>query len=149
VKKALQILVVDDDAAMRQSIKLLLEHDGHKVFPVDSSKAALVELAERRFDLVITDFLMPGIQGDELVAHIRKLIPTQPILMVTAFLNEYEKYGQASGGIHALLLKPFSRQELQDAIEQVLPHEQQDQTSDVQPIEEPLRKRDSLPPPEP
>jgi CheY-like chemotaxis protein len=149
VKKALQILVADDDAMTRQSIQLLLEYDGHEVFPVDSSEAALAQLAERIFDLVITDFLMPGIQGDELVGHIRKLIPTQPILMVTAFLNEYEKYGQASGGIDALLLKPFSRQQLQDAIEQVMSHGKQDQTSDVQPIEESSRKRDSLPPPEP
>jgi CheY-like chemotaxis protein len=145
VKKALQILVADDDATMRQSIKLLLEHDGHEVVPVGSSEAALAQLAERRFDLVITDFLMPGIHGDELVAHIRKLIPKQPILMATAFLNEYEQYGRASG-IDGLLLKPFSRQELQDAIEQVLPHKQPDQIIDVQPIEETLRKRDSLPP---
>jgi len=137
VIKALQILVADDDATMRQSIKQLLEHDGHEVCPVDSSEAALARLAERKFDLVITDFLMPGIHGDELVAHIRKLIPTQRILMVTAFLNEYEKYGQAADGINGLLLKPFSRQALQEAVAKVLTHEQPDQTRDKQPVEEP------------
>jgi CheY-like chemotaxis protein len=131
VKQALQILVADDDATMRQSIKLLLEHDGHEVTPVDRSDAALARLAERRFDLVITDFLMPGLPGDELVAHIRKLIPAQPILMVTAFLSEYEKHGQACGGVDALLLKPFSRQQLQAAIEQALPHEELAQASDA------------------
>ena len=120
MKKGVQILVVDDEAIVRQSIKMLLEHDGHGVWAVDSGEAALAELTQRKFDLVITDYSMPGMQGDELVARIRQLIPDQPIIMATAFVQEYKTFGEASGYADALLLKPFSFDELRGAIEQVL-----------------------------
>jgi CheY-like chemotaxis protein len=124
VKPALQILVVDDDAMMRQSIQQLLEHDGHVVSPAESSEVALERLAEHKFDLVITDFLMPGIPGDELVASIRRLVPAQAILMVTAFVSEFKKYGRATGGVNALLMKPFTHQDLQAAVQRALAQEQ-------------------------
>jgi CheY-like chemotaxis protein len=123
MNKGLEILVVDDEALVGESIKLLLGFEGHKVCHVESGEAALAELAQRKFDLVITDFLMPGMQGDELVASIRQLAPAQPIIMVTAFLQEFKVFGQSSGQPDAVLLKPFSLTELCDAIDRVLTRE--------------------------
>jgi CheY-like chemotaxis protein len=123
MNKGLEILVVDDEALVGESIKLLLNHEGHKVCHVQSGEAALAELAQRKFDLVITDFLMPGMQGDELVASIRQLAPAQPIIMVTAFLQEFKVFGQLAGQPDAVLLKPFSLTELCDAIDRVLTRE--------------------------
>ena len=123
MNKGLEILVVDDEALVGESIKLLLNHEGHKVCHVQSGEAALAELAQRKFDLVITDFLMPGMQGDELVASIRQLAPAQPIIMVTAFLQEFKVFGQLAGQPDAVLLKPFSLTELRDAIHRVLTRE--------------------------
>jgi CheY-like chemotaxis protein len=134
VRQGVQILVVDDEAIVRRSIAMLLEHDGHDVCPVESGEAALVQLAQRRFDLIITDFSMPGIQGDQLVAKIRQRTPTQPIIMATAFVEEYRIFGQTSGRVDALLLKPFSIKELREAIELALTQEQPDQTSGLPPI---------------
>jgi DNA-binding response OmpR family regulator len=123
MNKGLEILVVDDEALVGESIKLLLNHEGHKVCHVQSGEAALAELAQRKFDLVITDFLMPGMQGDELVASIRQLASAQPIIMVTAFLQEFKVFGQLAGQPDAVLLKPFSLTELCDAIDRVLTRE--------------------------
>jgi len=123
MNKGLEILVVDDEALVGETIKLLLDHEEHKVCHVESGEAALAELAQRKFDLVITDFLMPGMQGDELVASIRQLAPAQPIIMVTAFINEFKVFGQSSGKPDAILLKPFSLTELRDAIHRVLTRE--------------------------
>ena len=122
-------MVVDDEPIVRRSITMLLEHDGHQVWQADSGEAALVELAQRKFDLVITDFSMPGMQGDHLVTRISQLIPTQPVIMITAFVEEYKVFGETSGWVDALLLKPFAFQELRDAIEQVLIQMQSDQTN--------------------
>jgi CheY-like chemotaxis protein len=122
-QQALRILVVDDEVSVRRSMKMLLEHDGHEVCAVDSGEAALeqiAQLAQRKFDLVITDFSMPGMYGDELVTRIRKINPDQPIIMCTAFVEDYKVFGGASGHVDALLLKPFSFMELREAIEQVL-----------------------------
>ncbi len=120
VKSRVQILVVDDEPTVRRGIKMLLEHDGHEVFAVDNGDAALAQLAQRKLDLVITDYSMPGMQGDQLVARIREIHPHQLIIMATAFVEEYKIEGQASGRVDALLLKPFSLKELREAIEQVL-----------------------------
>jgi CheY-like chemotaxis protein len=122
MKKELEILVVDDEAIIGESIKMLLGHAGHKVTHVANGEAALAALALRKFDLVITDFLMPGMQGDELVASIRQLVPSQPIIMVTAFLQEFKVFGRSSGHPDAILLKPFSLTDLHEAIERVVPH---------------------------
>ena len=113
---------------------MLLEHDGHEVCLADSGEAALEILAQRKFDLVITDFSMPGMHGDQLVVRIRQLIPNQPIIMASAFVEEYKIFGEASGQVDALLLKPFGMKELRAAIEQVLIQAPPEQTSDLPPM---------------
>jgi len=70
---------------------------------------------------------MPGMHGDQLVAHIRRLLPTQPIIMATAFAVEYEVSRQPGGNMDALLLKPFTFKELLDAIADVLTRRQLDE----------------------
>lgn len=147
MNEGLYILVVDDEEIVRRAIKMLLEHDGHHVWAVDGGQAALAELAQRRFDLVITDFSMPGMHGDELVARIRQLVPAQPVIMATAFVEELKIFGQAVGRVDALLLKPFSFIELRKAIEQVLTAAQPDQASGLLSIVKPPQNR--IPPPEP
>jgi len=149
VKQGLQILVVDDEAVVRRAIKLLLEYDRHKVWAVESGEAALAELAQRRFDLVITDFSMPGMHGDQLVARIRQQTPAQPIIMATAFAEQYKVFGQAAGPVDALLLKPFSIKELREAIERVLACEQPDETGELPTLLKPSPPPDFIPPPEP
>jgi DNA-binding response OmpR family regulator len=138
VRKRIQILVVDDEEMVRRSMKMLLEHDGHEVCLADSGEAALEILAQRKFELVITDFSMPGMHGDQLVVRIRQLIPNQPIIMASAFVEEYKIFGEASGQVDALLLKPFGMKELRAAIEQVLIQAPPEQTSDLPPMAESL-----------
>lgn len=149
MKQSFQILVADDEPIVRRSIQMLLEHDGHEVFAADSGETALAELAQRRYDLVITDFSMPGMHGDELAARIRKIRPEQAIIMATAFVEEYEVFGRESGQIDAMLLKPFSLIELREAIEQVLTPGQSSQASDTPNVREPLPAPQFIPPPAP
>jgi len=144
--------VVDDEPLVRQSLKMLLEHDGHEVCAVDSGEAALeqfAQLAQRKFDLVITDFSMPGMHGDELITRIREINPAQPIVMVTAFVEEYKVFGKASGNVDALLLKHFSFTELRETIEQVLTLEQPEQPSDLLPSASAMSTPDFISPREP
>jgi CheY-like chemotaxis protein len=149
VKQRVKILVVDDEAIVRRSIKLLLEYDGHEVWPVDCGEAALAELAQRSFDLVITDFSMPGMHGDQLVARIRQLLPTQPIIMATAFVADYKIFGQASSHVDAFLFKPFSLKELREAVGQALTPELPAQTNDLVSIITPSPAQEFIPLPEP
>jgi len=115
-----QVLVVDDEPTVRKAVKMLLEHDGHHAETVDSGEAALAVLKHRQFDLIITDFSMPGMKGDQLVARIKKQLPDQPIIMATAFVDEFNIFGRPEGGVDLLLHKPFSLDDLRDAVAQVL-----------------------------
>lgn len=110
-----QILVVDDEPAVRLSLKLLLQHEGHEVSGVESGEVALAQLAERKFDLVITDLFMPGMRGDELVTRVRKLEAKQPIILISGFVTE-NKLGELSMHIDAFLQKPFSLESLREAV---------------------------------
>ena len=149
VQQGVHILVVDDEASVRLCMKLLLERDGHEVCAVDGGEAALAQLAQRKFDLVITDFSMPGMDGDELVTRIREINPDQPIIMCTAFVEEYKIFGEGSVHVDALLLKPFPFEELRECIEQVLNDGHRDGKS-VIPLEiDPPPPQDFIPPPEP
>jgi two-component system response regulator FlrC len=121
MKQELQILVVDDEEIVRRAVKLILEYGGHKVREANGGEAALRQFAERKFDIVITDFSMPGMHGDQLIARIRQMVPGQPIILVTGFPDEYNAFGQGAGDADVLLLKPFTLGELHDAIRRVLP----------------------------
>jgi len=119
-KQGCQILVVDDEPTVSGAIKILLQFDGHVVQTADHGEAALALLEQHQFDLIITDFFMPGMKGDQLAAHIKQRWPGQPIIMATAFAKEFNTFGQAQGDVDFLLPKPFSRDELREAIFQVL-----------------------------
>ena len=149
MKERASILVVDDEAMIREAVQRLLQHDGYEVIAVDSGEAALARLAERPFDLVMTDFSMPGMPGDELVKRIRERLPAQRIIMATAFVEEYRVFGQPTGSIDALLLKPFSFHELQDAVSMVLAQPNPQPSDFVPPVIEPPHAGDFTPPPGP
>ncbi len=108
-----RILVVDDDHGSRESLKLLLGIDGHQVTEAVDGAEALGEFRKQAFDLVITDYLMPRMRGDELARNLRTLVPEQPIVMVTGY---FENICCAPVPADAVLAKPFGVAELRLAI---------------------------------
>ena len=116
-----QILVVDDEPTVCGAIKMLLEHDGHTVQTADGGEAALAMLEQGKFDLIVTDYRMQGMNGVELAVLIKQLLPHLPIIMATAFADEFNTYGKPSGGVDLVISKPFSLQILREAILRVLP----------------------------
>ncbi len=111
------ILLVDDDQGARESIKLLLRIDRHRVTEARNSMEALALLTNEPFDLVIIDYFMPGMQGGELATKIKRSVPTLPIIMVTAWL---EKLVDTDNPVDAILAKPFGIDELRQAIGKLL-----------------------------
>ncbi len=112
-----RILVADDEPSVRDAIRMLLSVDEHRVSTAANGREALDMFAHQPFDLVITDLEMPLMKGNELAAAIKRLVPAQPILMITAYA---EKLGSASNPVDALLSKPFTFADLRAAITQLL-----------------------------
>jgi CheY-like chemotaxis protein len=114
------ILVVDDESAVCKAFKLLLEFDGHRVQTAESGELALAAYEPGKFDLVITDYSMCGMKGDELAALIKQRQPDQPIIMATAFAADFSFPGKPPAAVDWVLNKPFSLIELREAIVKVM-----------------------------
>lgn len=146
-KTDLQILVVDDDPSVRKVISMLLRYDGHEVESVDCGDAALALLTQRSFHIVVTDYTMPEMTGDQLIVCIRKLHPDLPIIMITAF-PDHQVLTQSIGRADVLLLKPFTREALRAAIDKVLTSRSQEQPQDPSWLVNPPPPQKFTPPPE-
>ena len=116
-----RILVVDDEPAVCDAIKMMLKFDGHAVQTAQGSKEALSLLEQGKFDLIITDYSMPGIKGDELAAVIKQRLPHQPIIMITAYAEMLKSSGIPLPGVDFIISKPFLLADLREAIARVLP----------------------------
>jgi two-component system response regulator CpxR len=81
------ILCVDDEEIPRTLRKLILEQQGYTVIAVTSAHEAIEKLAQARFDLVLTDQMMPGMSGTELTRHIKQSMPQMPVVIVSG-VNE-------------------------------------------------------------
>lgn len=108
-----RILLVEDDQRVRESIKLLLSIDQHTVTEAANGHEALQLFTGSSYDLVMTDYLMPEMLGDELAQRIKNVAPAQPILMVTAYVDKLANGGKPAD---ALLGKPFGVEALRRAI---------------------------------
>jgi CheY-like chemotaxis protein len=116
-----RILVVDDEPFVCDAVKMMLAFDGHDVVTANDAKEALAVFDKNKFDLVITDFAMPGMKGDELAAAIKARSPRQPVVMITAYAEMLQSSGKKLPGVDFLVSKPFLLEHLREAISTVLP----------------------------
>lgn len=112
-----RILLADDEMGVREAISMLLTFDGHTVTGANNGKEALDLFQLDSFDLVITDYAMPEMKGNELAVAIKRLSPKQPIIMITA---HPDKLADAENPVDQILTKPFRLQDLRRAIAEVL-----------------------------
>jgi CheY-like chemotaxis protein len=110
-EKQKRVLVVDDQEAVRELVEALLKHFGHLVETAGSGEEALGKLEHHQFDVVFTDFLMPGMNGDELAREIKKRRPHLPVVLITG-----HQFETVSPDISLVLEKPFSRDDLKEAM---------------------------------
>lgn len=116
------ILFVDDEKRIVQIGQEMLEHLGYQVTGHTSSMDALesVRRQPETFDLVITDFTMPQMNGVELARELRRLSPGMPIILYTAKTKAVSPEKARKLGIKAYLMKPVTAVELHEAIRRVL-----------------------------
>ena len=116
-----RILVVDDEPFVCDAVKMMLTFDGHIVETASNGKEALAMFEVGKFDLIITDFAMPAMKGDELAATIKARSPKQPIVMITAYAEMLQSSGNPLTGVDHVISKPFLLENLREAIAKVTP----------------------------
>ncbi len=109
-----RVLVVDDDASVAGTNSSILSSLGYQVTVLHSSTQALALFSRQPeyFDLLLTDMTMPEMTGAELMRKILALRPDLPVLLCTGFSELIDERKAVDMGAHALLMKPFSKQEL-------------------------------------
>jgi signal transduction histidine kinase/ActR/RegA family two-component response regulator len=117
-RPGVRILVVEDDNFVRESMVESLEALGHTVAQAADGEAGLRELRRAPPDLIITDYLMPGMTGAELVQRARKELPRVPMIIVTGYADM--KAIEQVIGDDMLLRKPFQLAELAATVERAL-----------------------------
>jgi len=115
----MKILIVDDDPQSLSSTSRILEHAKHEVTSVSSGMDALKVLESSVPDLIITDVRMPGMSGMQFVEAYQKKGLTIPFVVMTAFGEVQDAIWAMKMGAVDFLLKPFKKQALCDAVEQV------------------------------
>jgi two-component system response regulator GlrR len=111
-----QILLVDDDAGLRELITLRLESNGFKVDAVDSGEAALGQLAVSRPDAVLTDMQMSGMDGMALFDAIHARDPSLPVIVLTAHGTIPDAVAATQRGLFGYLTKPYDAPTLIDLL---------------------------------
>jgi CheY-like chemotaxis protein len=116
-----RILVVDDEPFVCDAVKMMLAFDGHSVETASCAKDALAIFDKAKFDLVITDFAMPAMKGDELAMAIKARNPRQPVVMITAYAEMLQSTRNSIPGVDFIISKPFLLENLREAISRVTP----------------------------
>lgn len=106
------ILVIDDEAVVREGVRRILEGDRYSVKICASGHAALDLLQEIDFKLVITDLKMPGMSGMEILKAIKILKPEIPIIIITG----YSTFDVMKNGAINYITKPFSPDQLREKV---------------------------------
>lgn len=117
-----QVLVVDDESAIRDMIQFALRRAGMDVEGAADAKEALSSISDRRPDIILLDWMMPGVSGIELTRRLRREPVTSdiPIIMLTAKITEDDKVAGLEAGTDDYIIKPFSPRELIARINAVL-----------------------------
>ncbi len=120
--KNIRILIVDDFSTMRRIVKNLLNDLGFfNTAEADDGHSALAELRKGPFDLVVTDWNMPGMPGIDLLRAIRgdAALSRIPVLMVTAEAKREQIIEAAQAGVNGYVIKPFTAARLGDKLAKV------------------------------
>jgi DNA-binding NtrC family response regulator len=115
-----RVLVVDDDAAVREAMLLHLGRARYEVTAVESAEQALQTLARVDPALVITDVRMPGMDGIELTGRLHQLVPDLNVIVITAFEDMATAVGAIRAGAHDYLVKPLDLDQIELVLERAL-----------------------------
>ena len=116
------VLVVEDEPSIQELIAASLRHSGYKVLRADSAEDAMLLVTEVLPDVVLLDWMLPGLSGIQYARRLRSEERTTglPIIMLTARSDEHDKVSGLDAGADDYLTKPFSPRELQARIKSVL-----------------------------
>jgi len=126
------ILIVEDEASLREMVRMTLEGAGFRVAEAGDAEEAVAVIARAKPDLILLDWMLPGVSGVDLAKRFRRDLSASkiPIIMLTARVEEDDKILGLNAGADDYVTKPFSTRELIARINAVLRRAESD-SSDI------------------
>ncbi|MFA6280711.1 MAG: response regulator [Bdellovibrionales bacterium] len=118
---ALSILVAEDNPAVREFVVRALQTTGAALKAVPDGQAALDALAAEKFDVLITDIVMPNVDGIALALKAVRQYPDLRIIMISGYAQERMRAHNLDALVHRIIAKPFSLEEICEAVQNVMP----------------------------
>jgi len=115
-----RLLIVEDEETLSESLQRVLSKDGYEVDAVNSAEAALKNLEEAAYDLIITDITLPGIDGIELLRRIREKFSDQIVIIMTAYASIETAVSALRGGAYDYVIKPIIHEEIKRIVRNAL-----------------------------
>lgn len=114
------ILVVDDEAIARQNLVHILSAEGYDVTAVETGDKALQELKKSEYELVLTDLMLPGIDGIQVLERTKEMRPTTQVIVITGHATVTTAVTAMQKGAHSYVAKPFNLDELRMQVRKAL-----------------------------
>ena len=115
-----RILIVDDEKSMCQFLSIMLRKEGYQITVVASGAKALEQFKSAKFDLVITDIRMSGMDGIELLAELKKIDQTIPVIIMTAYASQKSAIEAVNHGAFHYLIKQAKNEEIRVVVRNAL-----------------------------
>jgi DNA-binding NtrC family response regulator len=115
-----RLLIIEDEDTLCESLKRVFMRDGYEVDSADSAEAAFKFLEDRSYDLIITDIILPGISGIELLTKYRKKNPAQKVMVITAYASLTTAVESIKAGACDFIIKPLMHDEMKKAVRKAL-----------------------------
>ena len=128
-ERSRRILVVDDNRAIRNVISKVLRLMGFDVALAGNGIEALAAFIESSFDLVVTDFQMPTMDGSKLAQLVKERSPNTPVILITGTDGETVWKKVTKGSVDSVIFKPFKLKDFQSAVQGALAFGQGEQGS--------------------
>lgn len=110
------VLVAEDEDVLRRNLTFILNSSGYSATPVRSSVEAIALLRKRLYNVVITDLLMPGQGGGELIKYVSENCPDTAIIVITAYPSADSAIDAVKKGVIDYFTKPFKTEEILKAV---------------------------------
>jgi len=118
--KNLKVLLVDDDEWIRHSLGLYFEGEGCHILTLETAEEGMEAVKKQEFDIIITDYRLPGMDGLEFLRLIRGISPKAKRVLVTAYGNEDVITRAREIGIRNFIRKPFSSSALEASLKRMV-----------------------------
>src|SRR5512147_2479257 len=114
------ILIVEDEETLRESVKRIFTKEGYAVDGAESAEKGLLLLETNLYDVVISDIILPGMDGIEMLTKVREQLPDQIFIIVTAYASLDTSVKALRAGAYDYIMKPIIHEEIKQVVRNAL-----------------------------